>query len=102
MPLYDGTRKWLNRNSWFSESAFDDDRTLALEIEQQLIDEGRDLGADETYSELDKRMRKHGACAGYSYQARINRATMEKYGLDPQNKQHVEAFERYANSDEEL
>lgn len=47
---------WAEKNKWFGEN--DEMTALAFGIDKKLVQEGFDLGSDEYYSELDKRIRK--------------------------------------------
>lgn len=49
-------QKWLKKNSWFKR---DEDMTLdALQIDQDLKDDGVEVGSVEYFNEVDKRMRE--------------------------------------------
>ena len=48
-------KAWAEKNSWFGEN--EEMTYLALGLDKKLVQEGFDLGSDEYYSELDKRIR---------------------------------------------
>lgn len=49
-------KAWAEKNVWFGEN--DEMTALAFGVDKKLQQEGFDLGSDEYYSELDKRIRK--------------------------------------------
>ena len=49
-------KAWAEKNIWFGEN--DEMTALAFGVDKKLQQEGFDLGSDEYYSELDKRIRK--------------------------------------------
>lgn len=49
-------QKWLAKNTWFAESRAM--RETALDIHNDLLQEGFDVSTDEYYSEVDKRIRE--------------------------------------------
>ena len=48
-------KAWAEKNTWFGEN--EEMTYLALGLDKKLVQEGFDLGSDEYYSELDKRIR---------------------------------------------
>lgn len=49
-------QKWLNKNSWFRSN---EDMTLdALQIDEDLREDGVEVGSEEYFNEVDKRMRE--------------------------------------------
>ena len=48
-------KAWAEKNTWFGEN--EEMTFLALGLDKKLVQEGFDLGSDEYYSELDKRIR---------------------------------------------
>jgi len=49
-------KAWAEKNIWFGDN--DEMTALAFGVDKKLQQEGFDLGSDEYYSELDKRIRK--------------------------------------------
>lgn len=113
--------KWLEGNkTWFNSPKFTGHRAFALAEDSRLVTEGYDKNSSEYYTELDRRineafptLRKKpaggkssspvapvGGSGTGSHSKKTIRLTrsdlqsMQRFGLDPQNKEHLREFAR--------